>query len=240
MAPKRRTYSDTPPLGARLRSQRVAMGLSLEEASERSGVRPEFISALERHDLTALPTIGYGLGYVRAYARVLGLDTQQAVADFKRDSAVPFDLNRPDQPHFVPSRRMRLPRGSVPALGVVAAVVMLGAWYGVQLDTVAAPAPDAVMRFDPEATEAAAPVPDTVLTLRTTAPSWISIRDPRGDRVINRVFVTGESWQMEVGRAYRLDVRDSGAVEIRVGETSLGPLGTPGTPMEDVDLSQIR
>ncbi|MGB3456631.1 MAG: helix-turn-helix transcriptional regulator, partial [Litorimonas sp.] len=68
--------ADTPPLGARLRSQRVAMGLSLEDAARRSGVRPEFISALERHDLAALPTVGYGLGYVRAYARVLGLDTE--------------------------------------------------------------------------------------------------------------------------------------------------------------------
>jgi hypothetical protein len=215
------------------------MGLSLDDAARRSGVRPEFIGALERHDLNALPTIGYGLGYVRAYARVLGLDTQQAVEDFKRDSSVPRDLDRPDQPHFVPRTRRRLPRGLAPGLGVVAAVVMLGTWYGLQLDTVAAPNPD-VVRFDPEATEPAAPVPDTVLTLRTSAPSWVRITDPRGRRVVNRVFITGESWQMDVGRAYTLDVRDSGAVEILVGETSLGPLGTPGEPMDGVNLSAIR
>ncbi len=215
------------------------MNLSLEEASGRSGVRSEFLLALEQHDLDALPTVGYGLGYVRAYARVLGLDTDQAVADFKRDSAVPFDLDRPDQPHFVPKTRVRLPRGSIPALGVVVAVVMLGTWYGVQLETAAAPSTDTV-GSDPSNVASAAPLPDTVLTVRATAPSWVSIQDPRGRRIVNRVFVTGESWQMDRGQPYVLDVRDSGAVELLIGERSLGPLGTPGTPMNDIDLSAIR
>jgi transcriptional regulator with XRE-family HTH domain len=227
------------PLGLRLRAQRQALGLSLQDAARRSGVRAEFLSALERHDLSELPTIGYGLGYVRAYARTLGLDTQQAVADFKRDGAVPYDLNRPDRPHFVPKRRIRLPRGSVPALGIIAAAIMLGTWYGVQLDTVASPAPN-VIRFDPEQVEPSAPVPDNVLTLRATAPSWIRIHDPRGRRIVSRVFVTGESWQAEVGQAYRVDVRDSGAIEVLIGETSQGPLGAEGMPMEDIDLSLLR
>lgn len=230
---------DTAPLGARLKAQRHAMGLSLDEAAKRSGVRREFLSALERHDLGALPTVGYGLGYVRAYARVLGLDTVQAVADFKRDSEVPHDLNRPHSPHFVPKRRLRLPRGTIPALGVVSAVVMLGTWYGVQLETVASPDP-AVVTFNPDAVEESLPTPDTVLTLRTTAPSWISIRDDRDRRIVNRVFITGESWQMDVGSDYIVDVRDAGAVELLIGDRSRGPLGPQGEPITDLDLSVIR
>lgn len=230
---------DTAPLGARLKAQRHAMGLSLDEAAKRSGVRREFLSALERHDLGALPTVGYGLGYVRAYARVLGLDTVQAVADFKRDSEVPHDLNRPHSPHFVPKRRLRLPRGTIPALGAVAAVVMLGTWYGVQLETVASPDP-AVVTFKPDAVEESLPTPDTVLTLRTTAPSWISIRDGRDRRIVNRVFITGESWQMDVGSDYIVDVRDAGAVELLIGDRSRGPLGPQGEPITDLDLSIIR
>jgi len=228
-----------PPLGARLRAQRMALGWSLDDAAKKSGVGRDFLGALERHDLSALPTIGYGLGYVRAYARVLGLDTAQSVQDFKRDSEVPFDLDRRDSPHFVPKRKLRLPSGTVPALGVVAAVVMLGTWYGVQLDTVAAPSP-VVVAFDPDQIEAAAPTPDNILTLRTTAPSWISIRDERGRLTVNRVFVTGETWQAEVGQNYKIDVRDAGAIELYVGETARGALGTQGTPLKDIDLSLIR
>ncbi|GLQ21078.1 hypothetical protein GCM10007854_20330 [Algimonas porphyrae] len=203
-------------------------------------MRADYLAALERHNLDALPTVGYGLGYVRAYARALGLDEAASVADFKRDSAVPKNLFRRDTPHFVPTRQLRLPRGSVPALGVIAAVVMLGAWYGVQLDTVAAPSPVMTAPFDPDATQDAQPVPDTILTLRTTAPSWVTIRDPRGRLVANRVFVTGESWQMEVGRDYRVDVRDGGAVEILIGERTLGPVGEAGVPRRDLALGTLR
>lgn len=227
------------PLGVRLRAQRMALGWSLDDAAKRCGVGRDFLSALERHDLSSLPTIGYGLGYVRAYARALGLNADQAVTDFKHDSAVPADLARRDQPHFVPKRRVRLPRGTVPALGVVAAVVLLGTWYGVQLETVASPGP-AVLAFDPDQIEAAAPTPDNILTVRTTSPSWISIRDATGRLSVNRVFVTGETWQAEVGQGFTLDVRDAGAVELYIGETNRGPLGAAGTPLKGVDLSVIR
>jgi hypothetical protein len=146
---------------------------------------------------------------------------------------------RRNTPYFVPKRKINLPRGTVPALSVVAAVVMLGTWYGVQLDTVAAPNP-AVMAFDPDQVEDAAPTPDNILTLRTSAPSWISIRDERGRLTVNRVFVTGETWQAEVGQDYTLEVRDGGAVELYIGETPRGPLGAQGVPLRDVDLSIIR
>ena len=234
------TDRQTPPLGARLRSQRMAMGLSLADASRRCGVRQDYLGALERHDLSALPTIGYGLGYVRAYARTLGLDTEQSVADFKRDSEVPFDLDRPSRPHFVPTRRVRLPRDSVPALGVLAAVVMLGMWYGVQLDTVAAPSPSAAVTFDPANIEAPTRVANNVLTVHATAPSWVSIRDGRGRLVVNRVFVTGETWQAETGQSFTLGVRDAGAVELWVGGANRGPLGSAGVPMKNLDLSIVR
>jgi cytoskeleton protein RodZ len=239
MAPKDTSSSNTLPLGARLRAQRIALGWSLEEASKRSSVGRDFLSALERNELSSLPTIGYGLGYVRAYARVLGLNTEQSVADFKRDSAAMFNLTRRNSPHFVPKRRVRLPRGTVPALSVVAAVVMLGTWYGVQLETVATPGP-ATVSFDPDHIEAAAPTPDNILTVRTTSPSWISIRDARGRLTVNRVFVTGETWQAEVGQSYTIDVRDAGAVELYVGEASRGALGEQGMPLKDLDLSVIR
>ncbi|MGB6230771.1 MAG: RodZ domain-containing protein, partial [Litorimonas sp.] len=79
-----------------------------------------------------------------------------------------------------------------------------------------------------------------VLTLRANAPSWVTIRDARGRLLVNRVFVTGEAWQGDVGRNFSIDVRDSGAVELLVGENSRGVLGEPGVPLRDFDLSQIR
>ncbi|MGB3457177.1 MAG: DUF4115 domain-containing protein, partial [Litorimonas sp.] len=79
-----------------------------------------------------------------------------------------------------------------------------------------------------------------VLSLRVTAPSWIGIRDARDRRIVNRVFVTGESWQMELGDPFTAEVRDAGAVEVWIGETMLGPLGPEGEPRSGIDLSQFR
>ena len=226
--------------GARLRAQRDALGLTVSELSRRSGVRPEFITAIERGEAEHLPTTGYALGYVRSLSRELGLDADAMVASYKHE-AEGRPARRPRGiPHFVEQRRIRLPRGSVPALGVVAAVVMLGAFYGTQLDTVAAPAPGTVPVPTLGEDTAALVVPDSVLTLQATAPSWVSIRNADGKLIANRVFVTGERWQAQTGQDFTVSVRDGGAVELLVGTRSLGPLGEPGEPVADFALSGVR
>lgn len=227
-------------VGARLRAQRLARGWSLAEAAAQSGVRAPFLSALEKGQADQLPSIGYVLGYVRSYARVLGLDEAACVADYKvelsgRSAKAPRGI-----PHFVPTRRFRLPKGSVPALGVVAAVTMLGAWYGVQLDTQAAPSPAAPVTVTEAIIEPAQATPETIVTVQANAPSWVSLQDERGRLVVNRVFVTGERWQIERGAAYTLSVRDGGAIELFVGERSLGALGQKGEPVRDYSLATVQ
>lgn len=230
-------------VGARLRAQRDALGWTLAEATERSGVKGEHIVAIERGRTDTLPPVGYVLGYVRAYANVLGLDAPSLVADYKRELAGAPARRPRGVPHFVPDRRLRLPRGTLPALSVVAAMSLLGAWYGVQLDTrdapAPAPAPQTPLRPAPDAAPIEA-VPDSVVTLRATAPSWVSIRDARGRLVVNRVFVTDEQWQAERGEPFTVSVRDGGAVELRVGSRSLGPLGRPGEPVADFALGAVQ
>ncbi len=213
--------------------------MDMQAASFASGVRAEHIKAIEDGDLSALPTLGYALGYVRAYARVLEMDAESVVADFKSDISAPRQLARRGVPHFVPTRSLRLPKGSVPALGVIAAVVMLGAWYGVQLDTVASPNLASTPALQPGATVASEPVSDSVVSLVATAPSWMSIRNSSGTLVANRVFVTGERFDAARGEGFTVTVRDGGAVELRIGERSLGPLGKRGEPVENYALGGV-
>ncbi len=227
------------PTGLALRARRRALGMDLHAASFASGVRAEHIKAIEEGDLSALPTLGYALGYVRAYARVLELEPDAVVADFKSDISAPRQLDRRGVPHFVPTRRLRLPKGSVPALGVIAAVVMLGTWYGVQLDTVAAPGSPGAPALQPGETVASEPVSDSVVSLVATAPSWMSIRNSSGTLVANRVFVTGERFEAARGQDLSVTVRDGGAVELRIGERSLGPLGKPGEPVTGFALGGV-
>ncbi len=227
-------------VGARLRAQRAARGWDIQEASKYSGVKAPFLSAIEKGETEALPSIGYVLGYVRSYARVLGLDEASCVADYKRELEAGSAKRPRGIPHFVPTRRWRIPKGSVPALGVVAAVVMLGSWYGVQLDTQAANSPVAPVVLEAQDIPISAATPDTIITVQANAPSWVSLQDARRRLVVNRVFVTGERWQVERGSAYTLSVRDGGAIELFIGERSLGALGSQGEPVRDFALQTVQ
>jgi len=57
-------------------------GVSLEEISESTKIGTRSLRALEEEDFEKLPGGIFNKGFVRAYSRFLGLDEDQAVADF--------------------------------------------------------------------------------------------------------------------------------------------------------------
>jgi len=59
--------------GDLLRLTREKAGLSLERAAEMSRIKPSVLSAIEADDTASIPSV-YLRGYVRNYARALGLD----------------------------------------------------------------------------------------------------------------------------------------------------------------------
>lgn len=64
----------------KLRVEREAQGLSLEQVSAYLKLTARQIEAIERGDLTALPGAAFARGFVRNYARFLKLDPAQFVA----------------------------------------------------------------------------------------------------------------------------------------------------------------
>ena len=76
-------------VGAALRSTRQRTGRTLQDLSDTTRIKKAYLQALEEMRLEDLPSRPFTIGYVRAYARALGLDPEQAVGRFKRD--VPGD-----------------------------------------------------------------------------------------------------------------------------------------------------
>ncbi len=76
-------------IGAALRATRQRTGRSLQDLSDTTRIKRAYLEALEEMRLEDLPSRPFTIGYVRAYARALGLDETQAVERFKRD--VPSD-----------------------------------------------------------------------------------------------------------------------------------------------------
>ncbi|MBP3687151.1 MAG: DUF4115 domain-containing protein [Alphaproteobacteria bacterium] len=74
---------DIDDIGTILKSSRLKSKKSLEEISSELCIRKIYLTALEESNYEVLPPIPYGIGYVRTYARYLGLSPERAVKLYK-------------------------------------------------------------------------------------------------------------------------------------------------------------
>lgn len=73
-------------LGFALRAAREAGGLTVNDIARATRVRPGHVEAIENSDLGALPSRPFAMGYIRAYAAVLGVDPDRAVGRFRAEA----------------------------------------------------------------------------------------------------------------------------------------------------------
>src|SRR5260370_2168467 len=119
--------------GERLRREREMRGITLDEISESTKISRRHLESLEREDFDSLPGGIFNKGFVRSYARFLGLDEDQAVADYS--AANNEQPSPPDQfpleGHQKPNRELNPPRSPLPMiLAIVALVGVLAGVFG--------------------------------------------------------------------------------------------------------------
>ena len=83
-------------LGERLKSEREAQGIKLEDLSARTRVSVRLLSAIESEDFDQLPGGVFNVSFVRQYARHVGLDEDEIVAEFN-EIARPGELKLIDR-----------------------------------------------------------------------------------------------------------------------------------------------
>ncbi|CAN5341895.1 helix-turn-helix domain-containing protein [soil metagenome] len=118
---------DHATLGAHLKAVREHKTLSIGQVVESTRIRRQHLVAIEDGDRSALPSRPFALGYVRSYARALGLDGDLAVARFKAEwpeSAEPL-RNPTGVEHDEAEPDARKP---FIWAGVTVIVLALGAW----------------------------------------------------------------------------------------------------------------
>lgn len=245
ITPMRQMTLDLPDfeshIGARLREARETLSLDMDTVAGALKINSGYIDAIENLNKAALPSIGYVLGYVRAYAQFVGLDGQAAVEDFKTDSEVPENLGLRDRPHFVPKRQIRLPKGFFAASTVLSAMAVLAFWYSSKTDAHSAAL---TAQTDFNGAEVQTMQSETIdpnrILIKATSPSWIEIKDEDQKVIISRILVTGESWEGHQDDNVTVSARDSGALEIYLGKDLIGQLGTKGVPVADVSVIAIQ
>ena len=85
-------------LGRYFQECRTQRGMSLEEVSARTRIRLQTLQALERDDYPSLPVEVTVKGFVRAYARCLGLDEHEVLERYQRFAAEYFRVAQAGDP----------------------------------------------------------------------------------------------------------------------------------------------
>jgi cytoskeleton protein RodZ len=121
--------------GERMRREREMRGIKLEEIAESTKIGKRNLVALEQEQFDQLPGGIFNKGFVRAYAKYLGLDEEQTVNDFLAASAnydQPAALQPPPtswvKPPAMPSDEALRRRSRLWAL--LAAFLLVGGFIG--------------------------------------------------------------------------------------------------------------
>src|SRR5436305_4633659 len=111
--------------GDRLRREREMRGITLEEITESTKISRRHLEALEGEHFDQLPGGVFNKGFVRAYARFLGIDGDQAVADYSAASNEQPETEDkfPLEIHKEPNRDLNPRRSYLPLAFAVAALV---------------------------------------------------------------------------------------------------------------------
>ncbi len=148
-----------PSFGEKLKREREKRAITLEQISVSTKIGTRMLEALEQEKFDRLPGGIFNKGFVRAYARCLGLDEDQAVADYMEasgDAPVPRpEPVRPEAGRLDPEAHGRsaepaetrlpnqLPWGLLAAL-LLAIAVGLSIWSYRNRDRIVPPPPVAV------------------------------------------------------------------------------------------------
>lgn len=230
-------------IGEVIRTARENAGYTLEHVSRETRVHLSHLRAIEDMTPGLLGAPVYAKGYIRSYARYLGLNEQDTLDRFLRECAA--ILKDPEKPEIAPpasSKARKLPV-AVPVLGLLVVGLMAGAAVmflanGEKSDPVTQPASPGA------AVPAAAAVTPISPQLRIVAlkRGMLEVRSAKGDKYVHRNYNPGEFFIVRVGEGFTVSADDGAAFEWRLGDQSLGLLQAEGGPVytQSADLAAQR
>ena len=238
-------------LGERFRAAREARGLSLSDVAEQIRIRSVYLAAIEDENWKSIGAPVYTRGFLRTYARFLGLEPEEVVAQFNAENApvVPEPATVPGPAVSIgqsPSRNMSwmIWVASAVAALLIAFVVYNEVTLHQRSSAIAAasPAPSALpsnaapvaeaspgISPSPEGSASPAAVPNS-LEIRLSAPSWVRVVVD-GSVSMEGTFPAGTVKQFH-GKVALLRIGNAAGVAVLVDGKDVGKLGAAGDVIE--------
>ena len=235
-----RTLTEAPmaALGDRFRAARESRGLTLSDVSEQIRIRSVYLAAIEEEDWGAIGAPVYIRGFLRTYARFLGIEPEESVSSFNASSgaaALPAEPTR--------EFSARQDAGLSPVIWIASAVAVLlvalviynyfNLRRPLSAGAVAASTSAAVPTVMPSPSATGSPGRAAVsrtLALHVLTASWLRVTVD-GNVSIEGTFPAGTTKTFHGTRAV-VRVGNAGGVEVTVNGKTDGPLGRVGDVIE--------
>jgi cytoskeletal protein RodZ len=144
--PKPQPHSELASFGEELRREREIRGISLKEIADATKISKRFLEAIERNDHRTLPAPVFTRGFVREYAKYLGLNADEMVNRYNYAAAgddrieksahlerlvappPPPAKEKPFRVSGIPPWYARIDRNLIVTAVIIAALAVLGYW----------------------------------------------------------------------------------------------------------------
>jgi cytoskeletal protein RodZ len=253
-------HSELASFGEELRREREIRGISLKEISDATKISKRFLEAIERNDHKTLPAPVFTRGFVREYARYLGLNAEEMVTRYNyaavgddriEQSSHLSQLVRPAVPQETKGiPRARIDRNVVLLIAIVIALVLV-TWWALRfrrearaeaIDTASAvpvkhaspPAPATTSTAPVNAQQQTQPADDLLhLTLDLTDDSWVTL-EVDGKTVLNDEYKRGDHFTFAAHDRFRFrTIGNAGGVAVNINDVRMAPLGKEGKVLHD-------
>ncbi len=233
-------------VGEQLKSAREQLAMTLADLAAKTRVPMRHLESIESSEFGALPGQTYTIGFVRSYARAVGLDEIAMVDILRTELArsghegyqVPLQNYEPTDPARVPSKTLAW------TAAAVAAVVL--AAYLVFRSLSLAPAATATQETAPQnnpppaatASTGVASVSDATVVLTATGNVWVKVYDADQKRLYEKEMVAGDTFTVpkDANKPMIVTGRPQ-EIDITVDGKTVPPLGAADKTVADVGIS---
>jgi cytoskeletal protein RodZ len=261
--------TESGSFGDWLRRQREVREISLRDIADRTKISFRYLEAMEADRFDLLPAPVFAKGFLREYARYVGLSPDDVVNHYlsehhpeelatePKDDGKVVARSRPKADTGPPAMRRNWSGGLVLAIAglVLLVLVALAAWLadrrhedrrdvGQQAPamTAPAPAPPAVQPAAPARPSPPPPSAPIQVSLDFSHDCWVEAVIDGGKHRFSELRVQGESLPLEAETSISLTLGNAGAVDIQVNGYPLPLNKKEGDVVHDlvIDLGTVQ
>ncbi len=228
-------------LGETLKNARIQRGITLEHIEEETKIRRLYLESIENEDFGILPPKVYAVGFVKRYARFLGLDENELAEEFKQ--AAYGGQNQEEDIIQVTPNRINIPVKNILA-GILFLLIAL--WIGTYLvgyfsraveDNNTGDRGPGIIVQEPKGNNDGAVEENEGMTDKKQETAVVSVKARSdcwlqavvdGAKVFEAVLPVGQEEILEGKQSVYIKVGNAGGVDITYNGKQIEPLGRIG------------